>query len=110
MTACDEPREFTVFRASLTHAADLALIAATELELPDNVRKVGHLAPIRALGRLAECPMAAITSHAKGDTSCADAVKEAQNLAPQQGRQKRPNRPRFPRRAIRGLPICGYRR
>ncbi|KQT56096.1 hypothetical protein ASG52_24570 [Methylobacterium sp. Leaf456] len=47
-------RELTAYRAGLKHAADLALIAALELELRDDGGKLRQRAAIEALRGLAE--------------------------------------------------------
>lgn len=48
------PRELAAFRAGLRHAADMALIAAMELELRPDAGKLRQRAAIEALRGLAE--------------------------------------------------------
>ncbi|KAB7782902.1 hypothetical protein [Methylorubrum populi] len=48
------PRELAAYHAGLRHAADMALIAAVELELRDDASELRQRAAIEALRGLAE--------------------------------------------------------
>lgn len=48
------PRELDAYRAGIRHAADMALIAAMELELRADAGKLRQVAAIEALRGLAE--------------------------------------------------------